>query len=48
MHRHFPHVVDCRPIPIDSILLDAGWRVVQQRRTSVATLPVAALVARPG
>lgn len=46
MHRHFPHVVDCRPIDAAKLVADAGFEVVHDERLSMWTMPVAVVVAR--
>jgi len=45
MHRHFPHIVDCRPIDLPSILTKARFHVVKQTRMEIWTMPVAAVLA---
>lgn len=45
-HRHFPHIVDCQPIRLVSLLEAAGFRVGERIATSIWGLPVAAVVAR--
>ena len=45
MHRHFPHIVDCRPIDVSAILTGAGFRVVKQIDLEIWTMPVAAVLA---
>lgn len=45
LHRHFPHVADCRPIDVTSVLHDGGYRVETQREISLWGLPVIAAVA---
>ncbi len=47
MHRHFPHIVDCRPIDVGGTLEKAGFSVSVQSLTSIWTMPVIALVASP-
>ena len=46
LHRHFPHVADCRPIDVTSVFHDGGYRVETQREISLWGLPVIAAVAR--
>ncbi len=49
MHRHFPHIVDCRPIDLAGVLTAAGFRVNQQIDLEIWTMPVAVVVAeKPG
>jgi len=45
MHRHFPHIVDCRPIDAETILEEAGFRIDRHETTTIWTMPVIALVA---
>lgn len=44
-HRHFPHIVDCRPIDLAGLVSGAGLRVVKQIDLQIWTMPVAAVVA---
>ena len=46
MHRHFPHLVDCRPINPAAYLEAAGFQVEQQIDLAVWTMPVAVVVGR--
>ncbi len=46
MHRHFPHIVDCRPIPATTILADNGFEVIHDQRLMMWTMPVAVVVGR--
>lgn len=48
MHRHFPHIVDCRPIDVARVLRDAGLTVASREDLSIWSLSVAAIVARAG
>jgi demethylmenaquinone methyltransferase/2-methoxy-6-polyprenyl-1,4-benzoquinol methylase len=45
MHRHFPHIVDCRPIALAELLSAGGFRILKQIDLNVWSLPVAAVVA---
>ncbi|MCP4189164.1 MAG: methyltransferase domain-containing protein [Planctomycetaceae bacterium] len=45
MHRHFPHLVDCRPIDPAAYVAQAGLRLAQQIDLKVWTMPVAVVVA---
>ena len=47
LHRHFPHIIDCQPIDAVRALEGAGFRVETALRSSVATLPVSVVLARP-
>lgn len=47
MHQHFPHIVDCQPIPVEQLIQDAGFELVQQQRIDLFTMPVAVVVATP-
>ncbi len=40
MHRHFPHIVDCRPIDPARLLRDAGFTVMDEISMNVWTMPV--------
>jgi ubiquinone/menaquinone biosynthesis C-methylase UbiE len=44
MHRHFPHIVDCRPIDVEARLSAAGFRVVKSIRLSIWSMPVEVVV----
>ena len=46
MHQHFPHIVDCQPIPAERMIQDAGFQLVQQQRIDLFTMPVAIVVAK--
>ncbi len=45
MHRHFPHLVDCRPIDLAGTLKTAGFRVTQTIPLEIWRMPVTAVVA---
>ena len=45
LHRHFPHVVDCRAIDVGQALRAAGLRVARRTGLEIWTLRVAAIVA---
>ena len=47
LHRHFPHIVDCRPIDAPAHLRSTGFASQQQVELSMWTLKVLALVAVP-
>ena len=40
MHRHFPHIVDCRPIDPTRVLHDAGFTVRDEIKMDIWTMPV--------
>lgn len=44
MHRHFPHIVDCQPIPAEDMLTEAGFELSRSQRISLFTMPVAIAV----
>jgi len=44
MHRHFPHLVDCRPIDVAGVLSAAGFRITHQQEMAIWTMPVVAAV----
>lgn len=46
LHRHFPHIIDCRPIDGAQVLSENGFDVVEQGRRSIWGLPVDILVGR--
>jgi len=46
MHRHFPHIVDCRPIDVERWLTSAGFTISRIDRHEIWGLPVVACVAR--
>jgi demethylmenaquinone methyltransferase/2-methoxy-6-polyprenyl-1,4-benzoquinol methylase len=46
MHRHFPHIVDCRPIDVAQVVTAAGFEVVEQTDFSIWTMPVALVISR--
>lgn len=46
MHRHFPHIVDCRPISVAAVLQSAGFNVTASESLDIWTLPVTAAVAK--
>lgn len=45
MHRHFPHIVDCRPIDLERVLAEAGFTISRVERLEIWGLPVAACLA---
>jgi len=45
IHRHFPHIVDCRPIDVERLATDAGFAIARVERREVWGLPVAAFLA---
>ena len=47
MHTHFPHIVDCQPIPLEDLVQKAGFKLLQQERIDLFTMPVAIVVAQP-
>ncbi len=48
MHTHFPHIVDCQPIPLERLLQEAGFTLTKHERIDLFTMPVAVVVASPG
>jgi len=46
MHRHFPHIVDCRPIDVERALTASGFTLARVERLEIWGLPVAACLAR--
>jgi demethylmenaquinone methyltransferase/2-methoxy-6-polyprenyl-1,4-benzoquinol methylase len=45
MHRHFPHIVDCRPIDVEQRLAEAGFTSHRIERLEIWGLPVVACLA---
>jgi demethylmenaquinone methyltransferase/2-methoxy-6-polyprenyl-1,4-benzoquinol methylase len=45
MHTHFPHIVDCRPIPLRHWVEQAGFIVDQNERIELFGMPVGIIVA---
>jgi len=45
MHRHFPHIVDCRPIDVEQRLAEAGFTIQRIERFEIWGLPVIACLA---
>jgi demethylmenaquinone methyltransferase/2-methoxy-6-polyprenyl-1,4-benzoquinol methylase len=46
MHRHFPHLVDCRPIETAALVRAAGFGVSYTEDREIWTMPVAVAVGR--
>jgi ubiquinone/menaquinone biosynthesis C-methylase UbiE len=46
-HRRWPHLVDCRPIPLERVLEASGYSVSFRYRTQIWGLPVSIVIARP-
>jgi demethylmenaquinone methyltransferase/2-methoxy-6-polyprenyl-1,4-benzoquinol methylase len=44
-HRHLPRVLDCRPIPTNQLLRDAGYRIEATVSRSMWGLPIDIIVA---
>lgn len=44
MHRHFPHIVDCRPIDPVAALRAAGFGITSQKGLEIWSLPVGVVV----
>ena len=45
MHRHFPHIVDCRPIDVKGVIEAAGFQIRNQIDLAIWTLPVSVVTA---
>jgi len=45
MHRHFPHIVDCRPIDVRPLLESNGFRIAEETRLEIWSMPVSAILA---
>ena len=48
MHRHFPHIVDCRPIDPVKLLNDAGFTVRNEISMEIWTMPIKCVVGTKG
>jgi len=46
MHRHFPHIIDCRPIDVELWLIQAGFTIARVEQLEIWRLPVAAILAQ--
>jgi demethylmenaquinone methyltransferase/2-methoxy-6-polyprenyl-1,4-benzoquinol methylase len=46
MHRHFPHLVDCQPIDVESFVEKAGLPIVKVEEMTIWTMPVRAVIAQ--
>jgi ubiquinone/menaquinone biosynthesis C-methylase UbiE len=46
MHRHFPHIVDCRPIDTEGVLTTAGFKVSSVQDLEIWTMPVRVVVGK--
>ncbi len=46
MHRHFPHIVDCRPIDVRELLTEAGLTVETEDRIAIWSMPVSITLSR--
>jgi demethylmenaquinone methyltransferase/2-methoxy-6-polyprenyl-1,4-benzoquinol methylase len=44
MHRHFPHIVDCRPIDTEKVVSAAGFHITFVRDLEIWTMPVRVVV----
>ena len=47
LRRYFPAYMDCRPIPVDTVVQNRHFHVVERERSSMAMIPVSIIVARP-
>ena len=45
MHQHFPHLVDCQPIDVDSHLQAAGFEIQKSQVIEIWTMPVSIVIA---
>ena len=45
MHEHFPHIVDCQPIDVVSLVNEAGLSIQQKVELAIWTMPVRCVVA---
>ena len=46
MHTHFPHIVDCQPIPLEQLVEASAFTIAKRERISLFTMPVAIVVAK--
>jgi demethylmenaquinone methyltransferase/2-methoxy-6-polyprenyl-1,4-benzoquinol methylase len=44
MHRHFPHLVDCRPIDTEAVVSAAGFRVTTVQDLEIWSMPVRVVI----
>lgn len=44
-HRHFPHIVDCRPIDVDRVLSRGQFTLVRKEEREIWGIPVTAALA---
>ena len=44
MHTHFPHIVDCQPIPLERLVTEAGFTFDKHERIFLFTMPVSIVV----
>lgn len=45
LHRRLPHVVDCMPIELAAVLGASGFRVIEERRLAIWSMPVSVSLA---
>ncbi len=48
LHQKFPQVLDCRPIPVESILVNVGYTILTLKRFNLWGIPVGCVVAHAG
>jgi len=44
MHRHFPHLVDCRPIDTEALVQAAGFKIASHQDLEIWTMPVRVVI----
>ncbi|TWT39729.1 class I SAM-dependent methyltransferase [Blastopirellula retiformator] len=44
MHQHFPHIVDCQPIDVVTLVADAGFEIEKEIDMEIWSMPVRAAI----
>ncbi len=45
MHRHFPHIVDCQPIDVETVVTKAGFKIAEVVEMEIWRMPVRGVLA---